>query len=62
VIKSDFGNAGDDCILNPGKCSQGFSVCIWERVLYDAEVIDVIQQHPRRSIFSTGPTIFLMRR
>lgn len=54
VVKSNFALDQDRCIRNPKNCLNGFSLSIWERVLYGEEVFNVKMLHQKKYILSTG--------
>ena len=54
MIKSEFRNQGDECIVNPKNCPLGLSFSIWEKALYAEDVLQVMNDHERKYILSTG--------
>lgn len=54
MVKSDFQRPGDDCVANPKDCDDGISFSLWEKVLYNEDVLNVYKAHDKKYIFSTG--------
>ena len=54
MVKTNYRNYPDECILTPKKCSHGISFSIWEKVHYKTDIFNVYREHDRQYIFSTG--------
>ena len=54
VIKSEFKNQNDECIVSPKNCPDGISFSIWEKAMYSEDVLQVMADHERKYILSTG--------
>ena len=54
MVKSEFRNQGDECIVNPKNCPHGLSFSIWEKALYQEDVLQVMNDHEKKYILSTG--------
>ena len=54
LIKSDFALPDETCIADPRNCNNGLSFSIWEKVIYEEEVLNVNKEHGKKYIFSTG--------
>ena len=60
MIKSEFQNQGDECIVNPKNCPHGLSFSIWEKALYQEDVLQVMNDHEKKYILSTGKNFFIV--
>ena len=58
MVKSEFRNQGDECIVNPKNCPHGLSFSIWEKALYQEDVLQVMNDHEKKYILSTGKNFF----
>ena len=58
MVKSEFRNQGDECIVNPKNCPHGLSFSIWEKALYQEDVLQVMNDHEKKYILSTGMGFF----
>ena len=54
MIKSEFRNQNDECIVNPKNCPDGFSFSIWEKAMYAEDVLQIMNDHEKKYIISTG--------
>jgi len=54
IVKSGFGKKGDKCIMHPKDCKDGLSFSIWEKVIYQEDVLNVMKDHDKKYVFSTG--------
>ena len=54
IVKSNFGKKHDKCILHPKDCHKGISLSIWEKVSYHDDVLNVMRDHDKKYVFSTG--------
>ena len=54
MIKSEFKNQNDECIVSPKNCPDGISFSIWEKAMYSEDVLQVMADHERKYILSTG--------
>ena len=53
-----FAKESDTCQVNPGNCSEGISLSLWERIKYDPDIMlkyaDPKVKHGKRYLVSTG--------
>lgn len=40
--------------MHPKDCTRGLSLSIWEKVTYQEDVLDVLKEHDKKYVFSTG--------
>ena len=57
MIKSEFKNKHDECIVSPKNCPNGISFSIWEKAMYADDVLQVMADHEKKYLISTGNAI-----
>ena len=53
LVKRNIGKF-DKCITNPTFCTDGFSISIYEKVMYDTTIFDRVRTRSKRYVVSTG--------
>ena len=54
MVKSEFKRRYDKCIVSPKDCTDGISFAIWEKATYSEDVLQVMADHRKKYIISTG--------